>query len=66
MIRYVAYINADLDGLQLQSPHIRKHLVNFRSTKYAEALQKGHLRPQSQQLYLFCDYVQYNRHCVAL
>ena len=42
MIRYVTQcMTADLDGLQLQSPHMRKHLVDFRKKKNVEALKKA-------------------------
>ena len=39
MIRYVTQcMTADLDGLQLQYPHIKKRLVDFRTKKNVEAL----------------------------
>ena len=41
MIRYVTQcMSADLDGLQLQSPQMQKHLVDFRKKNNFEALNK--------------------------
>ena len=42
MIRYVTQRrSADLDGLQLQSPQMRKHLVDFRKKKNVEGSKKA-------------------------